>query len=96
MLSPSGDISVRDVLLAEIRDLGPDKLYAASLGWRLGVLDGEMNERRKIGRAGAEVGSSPEWRATRRQPCWVELQRRRGECAHKHRPDRCTCPGGAA
>jgi len=94
-LTPTGDISVRDALVAQIYSLGPGALLAASLGWRLGVLDGETNERRKIGRAGADVGSSPEWRAIRRQPMWAELQRRRGECVRRHRLERCTCGGDA-
>lgn len=92
MLTPSGDISVRDVLLAEIRALGPGQLYAASLGWRLGRLDAEEIAKQKIVEAEWAVASSPEWRAIRRRPMWAELQRRRGECERRHRLERCTCP----
>ena len=86
---------IRDVVLSAILQLDAAHTYAVSLGWRLGVLDGETNERRKIGRAGADVAASPEWHAIRRQPRWVELQRRRGECPRKHRLEVCTCAGDA-
>jgi hypothetical protein len=96
MVTPSADISVRDVLVAEILALGPEALLAASLGWRLGRLDAEEIAKQKISQAGWDVASDPEWRRTARQPRWVELQRRRGECARKHRLERCTCPSGGA
>lgn len=85
----------RDVILAEIRALGPEQLYAASLGWRLGRLDAEEVAKRMISDAGRDVVSSPAWRRTAGKPRWAELQARRGECVAKHRLDRCTCRGGA-
>ena len=90
--SPAGDISVRDVLLAEIRALGADALYPASLGWRLGRLDAEDIAKQRIADAGRDVIANPAWQRTVRQPRWTELQRRRGECVRKHRVDQCTCP----
>lgn len=93
-VTPTGNVTTRDILLAEIMALGPDALYPASLGWRLGLLDCEEREKQRIGRAGADLAGSPEWHAVRRQPRWTELQRARGECPKRHRLADCTCPTG--
>lgn len=81
----------RNVLLAQICALGPAALYAASLGWRLGRLDAEEIAKQQIAAGGRQVVASMEWRALRRQPQWTEVQQRRGECARRHRLNRCTC-----
>lgn len=93
-LPPLADLSPRDALVQMILALGPDQLYAAGLGWRLGRLDAEDIAKEQIAEAGRDVAASAQWRSIGRQPRWTELQRRRGECVRRHRLETCTCARG--
>jgi len=58
-------------------DCPPDALYWASLGWRVGLLEGQADERKAIARAGEDLIRAPQWHETIKRPTYDELAARR-------------------
>jgi len=74
---PTDTVVLADLWRAML-DCPSEALYWASLGWRIGLLEGTAEVHREIGRAGLDMVATREWRETIKRPTFAELQRRRG------------------